>query len=97
MISRDVQGGGSLETPAEGAVVPSMIVENRSRFGTAAQYVDSAGDGTSRLVNLLGAIGRFPGKVIATGAGEVVRGVRESAEAYRNTVDGGEPQPTDQN
>jgi len=98
MATPDVSNNGSLEAQADEPVVAGMIGQNRSRLDATARYVDRAGEGTSGVVRILGAVGRFPLNVIGTASGEVVRAARETVESFRNSADAGKKQrPSDTN
>lgn len=85
-----VPNGKSAETPADAAVVSTMVNDNRSRLDDAISFVDGSTKGANRVVHLLGAGGRFVIEPLATATGEVVRSLRSMGGAYRTAVEGGE-------
>ena len=89
MTSADVAKGGSPEALDSEQVVEDKILRNRSRLDAATQFVEQAGDGTSRFVRLVGAVGRFPLNIVGTATGEVARAARETVESYRNSANAG--------
>ncbi|KKW40766.1 hypothetical protein A2424_03365 [Candidatus Peribacteria bacterium RIFOXYC1_FULL_54_13] len=89
MATAEVSKDGSPEALSSEQVVEDKILRNRSRLDAATQFVEQAGDGTSRFVRLVGAVGRFPLNVVGTAAGEVARAARETVESYRNSANAG--------